>query len=85
MLRDLTRETMRRLVRLGLEQTRGSYSLLVQLFNMHPSDYKRFLNLLRKYDCHLAFKPFRTFKPQPEETDPPAEGLAEKESLIPDR
>jgi DNA-binding NtrC family response regulator len=59
MSRDLTREDVRHLVRVGLEQTRGNYKALVQLFNMEPQDYKRFLNFLRKYGCHMPFQRFR--------------------------
>jgi len=59
MARDLTREDVRHLVRVGLEQTRGNYKALVQLFNMEPEDYKRFLNFLRKYGCHMPFQRFR--------------------------
>ncbi|MFN7978447.1 MAG: sigma-54 dependent transcriptional regulator [Vicinamibacterales bacterium] len=59
MARDLTREDVRHLVRVGLEQTRGNYKALVQLFNMAPQDYKRFLNFLRKYGCHMPFQRFR--------------------------
>ena len=59
MARDLTREDIRHLVRVGLEQTRGNYKALVQLFNMEPQDYKRFLNFLRKYGCHMPFQRFR--------------------------
>ncbi|MGE0814063.1 MAG: sigma-54 interaction domain-containing protein [Vicinamibacterales bacterium] len=59
MARDLTREDVRHLVRVGLEQTRGNYKALVQLFNMPPQDYKRFLNFLRKYGCHMPFQRFR--------------------------
>ncbi|MEZ5419432.1 MAG: sigma-54 dependent transcriptional regulator [Vicinamibacterales bacterium] len=59
MARDLTREDVRFLVRAGLEQTRGNYKALVQLFNMPPQDYKRFLNFLRKYGCHMPFQRFR--------------------------
>jgi DNA-binding NtrC family response regulator len=59
MARDLTREDVRHLVRVGLEQTRGNYKALVQLFNMDPQDYKRFLNFLRKYGCHMPFQRFR--------------------------
>jgi DNA-binding NtrC family response regulator len=58
--RDLTRHTLRELVRLGLEHTRGNYKLLVALFNMPPEDYKRFLNFLRKHQCHVPFQRFRT-------------------------
>jgi DNA-binding NtrC family response regulator len=60
MARDLTREEMRLVVRAGLEETRGNYKALVQLFNMAPRDYKRFLNFLRKYGCHMPFQRFRT-------------------------
>ena len=59
MARDLTREDVRHLVRVGLEQTRGNYKALVQHFNMPPQDYKRFLNFLRKYGCHMPFQRFR--------------------------
>ena len=58
--RDLTRHTLRDLIRLGLEHTRGNYKLLVAAFNMPPEDYKRFLNFLRKHQCHVPFQRFRT-------------------------
>jgi hypothetical protein len=60
MERDMTRDDLRALVRKGLEQTNGSYRLLTELFNMPPGDYKRFLNVLRKHHCHVAFQEFRT-------------------------
>jgi hypothetical protein len=44
---------------LGLEHTYGNYKLLVTSFNMPPEDYKRFLNFLRKYQCHVPFQGFR--------------------------
>jgi transcriptional regulator with PAS, ATPase and Fis domain len=59
MLRDMTRESVRAIVRRGLEQTRGSYSLVAQLFHLPPTDYKRFMSFLQKYDCHMPFQPFR--------------------------
>jgi transcriptional regulator with GAF, ATPase, and Fis domain len=59
MSRDLTRADLRKLVKLGLESTNGNYRLLTQLFNMGDDDYKKFLNFLRKYDCHLPFQLFR--------------------------
>jgi DNA-binding NtrC family response regulator len=59
MLRDLTREDLRKIVQMGLEKTNGNYRLLVRLFNMPPEDYKRFLGLLKKHDCHLPFQRFR--------------------------
>jgi transcriptional regulator with GAF, ATPase, and Fis domain len=59
MARDMTREDMRLIVRTGLEQTQGSYRLLVSLFNMPGDDYKRFLGFLKQHDCHLPFQRFR--------------------------
>ena len=60
MARDLTRDDLRSLVGLGLQQTAGSYRTLVELFNMPPGDYKRFLNFLRKHQCHMPFQQFRS-------------------------
>ena len=57
--RDLTRDDVRELVRVGLEHTRGNYKMLVSAFNMPPEDYKRFLSFLRAYQCHVSFRPFR--------------------------
>jgi hypothetical protein len=62
MARDITREDLRYLIRQGLSTTRGSYRLLVELFNMQPQDYKRFLNFLRKHDAHVAVHEFRSAK-----------------------
>jgi len=59
MSRDITRLDLRAVVQIGLESTNGNYRLLVRLFNMPQEDYKRFLSLLRKHDCHLPFQKFR--------------------------
>jgi len=67
MARDLTRRDIRDLVRLGLEHTRGNYKLLVTTFNMAPEEYKKFLNFLRKYQCHVPFQAFRAPQTQPAE------------------
>jgi transcriptional regulator with PAS, ATPase and Fis domain len=60
MSRDLTRADIRALVKRGLESTSGNYKVLVELFNMKPDDYKRFLGFLRKYHCHMPFQQFRS-------------------------
>ncbi len=60
MLRDMTRDDLRAIISRGLEQTRGSYRILVQLFNMSDADYKRFLNFLRKHECQMPFQRFRS-------------------------
>jgi transcriptional regulator with PAS, ATPase and Fis domain len=72
MARDLTRDEVCPLVCVGLEQTRGNYKALVQLFNMPPQDYKRFLNFLRKYGCHMPFQRFRVAPGRGEASQPPA-------------
>ena len=59
MARDLTRDDVRMLVSAGLQHTRGNYKMLLELFNMEPTDYKRFLNFLRKHQCHMPFQQFR--------------------------
>lgn len=59
MRREIARSHVRALVRRGLEETRGNYKIVVQLFNMDPGDYKRFLNFLRKHDCQLPFQEYR--------------------------
>jgi transcriptional regulator with PAS, ATPase and Fis domain len=59
MSRDLTRDNLRGLVSIGLQHTSGSYRELVELFHMPPGDYKRFLNFLRKHQCHMPFQQFR--------------------------
>ncbi|HLA13437.1 MAG TPA: sigma-54 dependent transcriptional regulator [Gemmatimonadaceae bacterium] len=60
MSRDLTRDDLRGIVKRGLERTSGNYKVLVELLNMPPGDYKRFLGFLRKFHCHMPFQQFRT-------------------------
>jgi len=57
--REITRGTLREVVRKGLEEARGNYRIVARLFNLDARDYKRFLNFLRKHDCQLPFKEFR--------------------------
>jgi transcriptional regulator with PAS, ATPase and Fis domain len=59
MTRDLTRDDLRAIVTAGLQHTRGNYKDLLDLFNMAPTDYKRFLNFLRKHECHIPFHKLR--------------------------
>jgi transcriptional regulator with PAS, ATPase and Fis domain len=59
MNREITRSNVRQLVHKGLEEARGNYKIVLRLFNMEPTDYKRFLNFLRKHDCQLPFKEYR--------------------------
>ena len=33
--------------------------MVLQLFNLPPIDYKRFLSFLRKHNCHFPVQAFR--------------------------
>ena len=57
--REITRGTLREVIRKGLEDARGNYRIVARMFNLEARDYKRFLNFLRKHDCQLPFKEFR--------------------------
>ncbi len=59
MSRDITREDLRYVVRVGLQQTQGSYRALIELFNMGVDDYRRFLGFLKQHECHIPFQGFR--------------------------
>ncbi len=61
--RDLTRSDVRAIIKAGLQHTRGNYKMLLELFNMEAGDYKRFLNFLRKHQCHMPFQQFRMSEP----------------------
>jgi DNA-binding NtrC family response regulator len=64
MARDVTRDDMRKIVRKALELTQGNYKLVVQMFNLPQTDYKRLLNFLRKYQCHLPIQELRALPSQ---------------------
>ena len=59
MEREITRGTLREVIRKGLEDSSGNYRIVARLFNLEPGEYKRFLNFLRKHDCRLPFKQYR--------------------------
>ena len=63
MLRDVTRETVRAVVRMALAEARGNYRTVLQMFNLPATDYKRFLGFLQKYECHVPFQAFRAVPP----------------------
>jgi len=57
--REITRSSVREVVRRGLQESRGNYKIVARNFNMDPGDYKKFLNFLRKHHCQPSFKEFR--------------------------
>ena len=56
---EITRAELLALVDRGLQETRGSYRALVKLFNMPPTDYKRFHAFLYQQKCNLPVTPYR--------------------------
>jgi hypothetical protein len=60
MRRELTRQDLRKLIIRGLQQTRGNYKSLVQLFNVDATDCKRFLSFLHKHEGPMPVQKFRS-------------------------
>ena len=56
---EITRAELMALVDRGLQETRGSYRALVRLFNMPPTDYKRFHAFLYQQNCNLPVATYR--------------------------
>jgi len=57
--RLITRTHMERLIRQGLERTRGSYRKMLPLFRIPDTDYKRFMDFLRRHHCIVDFREYR--------------------------
>ena len=57
--RLITRTQMERLVRQGLQRTRGSYRKMLPLFRIPDTDYKRFMDFLRRHHCIVDFREYR--------------------------
>ena len=57
--RLITRTHVENVVRRGLQQSNGSYRRLVRLFNLPDSDYKRFMDFLRRHRCNVDYRQYR--------------------------
>jgi transcriptional regulator with GAF, ATPase, and Fis domain len=57
--RDISREKVIALVDFGLRSTHGSYKTMASLFRLKKSEYRRFMDFLRRNDCLLDFRPYR--------------------------
>ena len=57
--RQLTRADLLGIIDRGLRETGGSYREMVRLFNLPPSDYKRFHAFLYQQRCNLAVHEYR--------------------------
>ena len=57
--RDISREKVIALVDLGLRSTRGNYKTMAAMFRLKQSEYRRFMDFLRRNECLLDFRPYR--------------------------
>ena len=57
--RDIPREQVIALMDLGLKATRGSYKSVAALFRVQESEYRRFMDFLRRNKCQPDFRPYR--------------------------
>jgi DNA-binding NtrC family response regulator len=55
--RDLTRDTVRRIVGFGLAQTGGQYEGLRDLLRLSRDEHRRLMTFLRKFDCQAPLTP----------------------------
>jgi len=68
--RDITRNDLRKLVRRGLQKSKGRYKGLLALFGMPDGDYRRFMNFLAAHECGVAVREFRGTAPEDEASSP---------------
>ena len=78
----LTRTDLRAIITRGLQETTGNYKLLVPLFGMPQSDYKRFLNLLSTHGCTVDFREFRSGAPLDRPIEPPVKFPGSKDARV---
>jgi transcriptional regulator with PAS, ATPase and Fis domain len=57
--RMITKTQVEHVIRKGLEQTGGSYKKMLPLFRIPDSDYKRFMDFLRRHNCNIDFRGYR--------------------------
>jgi hypothetical protein len=62
--RELTRTELAALIDRGLRETRGSYTALLKMFNMPPTDYKKFHAFLYQQQCNLPVTQYRQRRPR---------------------
>src|SRR3954454_1795581 len=63
--RHITTHDIKELVIRGLRTTHGNYRMLLKLFGMAATDYKRFHNFLMAHNCKVDYRSFRQGTPEP--------------------
>jgi DNA-binding NtrC family response regulator len=61
--RELTRTELAAVIDRGLQKTNGSYTKLLHVFNLPPTDYKRFHAFLYQQQCNLPVAIYRRRTP----------------------
>jgi hypothetical protein len=57
--RLITKNQVEHLIRQGLERTGGSYKKMLPLLHIAETDYKRFMDFLRRHNCNIDFRGYR--------------------------
>jgi transcriptional regulator with PAS, ATPase and Fis domain len=57
--RLITKNQVEHLIRQGLERTGGSYKKMLPLLRIAESDYKRFMDFLRRHNCNIDYRGYR--------------------------
>jgi transcriptional regulator with PAS, ATPase and Fis domain len=57
---QITRMCVENTVRRGLQRVNGSYTQLLRSFNLPDSDYKRFMDFLRRHKCNVDYRQYRS-------------------------
>lgn len=59
MKREISKELVREVVKLGLEESKGRYKDLLEPFHLQVTEYTVFMNFLKKHSCQVDYKPYR--------------------------
>lgn len=57
--RQITKSHVKHVIKRGLQRTGGNYKKMMPLLKMPDSDYKRFMDFLRRHHCNVDFRQFR--------------------------
>lgn len=63
MKREISKELVREVIKIGLRESRGRYKDLLKPFHLEESEYTVFMNFLRKHGCQVDYKPYRQESP----------------------
>ncbi len=59
MNREISKELVREVIKIGLQESRGRYKDLLGSFSLQDTEYTVFMNFLKKHSCQVDYKPYR--------------------------